>query len=670
MADNFKIFAAAVRARFQDMAQEPLFVVASDRNAIWSTYLGAFPPGTDPIYRERTEHDCACCRHFVRDIGNVVCVQNGALSSVWDLNGLPQPYQTVANATAAHVKSLPIRDVFLSRLAKCGTAENNAIRDNVLFRFSHFSVDVPARLVTSSIAEKRGAARTTHAVLMRGLSELKPESVATVADLIASNSLYRGQEHQRAVTEFQTLQARFLAMPEADRRLLAWTMIASPAARLRNTVIGALVQDLSDGMDIESAVRAFETKVAPQNYKRTTALISKSMVDAAMKTIAELGLEQAMERRHARFSDVSVNSVLFVDNSVRPKMKDGSIKSLLMEEVKPAKFDATKAQEIGVDEFMTSVMPKTTSLQLYLDNSLAGNFMSMTAPVHANSGKLLRWSNDFAWSYDGNVADSIKDKVKRAGGQVENVAMRISLAWFNYDDLDLHVKTPEGYHIWYGCKTSPSGGYLDIDMNAGGGITREAVENVRWVKPPRDGQYDVYVNNFARRESIDVGFVVEIESPLGLETFRYEKAIGSKDNQSVAKIDVKGGRIEKITTASGVVRGSVSRDMWGLKTLDLVRVNSVILSPNYWDDNASGNKHWFFILEGAHNPLPTRGIYNEFLNPQLEKHRKVFEILGDKTKCPVVDEQMSGIGLSSTRKDKVTVIATGPSLSKTYTVVF
>ncbi len=91
------------------------------------------------------------------------------------------------------------------------------------------------------------------------------------------------------------------------------------------------------------------------------------------------------------------------------------------------------------------------------------------------------------------------------------------------------------------------------------------------------------------------------------------------------------------------------RPSGGLTTNQLVPVNSIILSPNHWNGKAIGNKHWFFILKGAKNPEPVRGFYNEFLNPALEKHRKVFEVLADKIKAPVEDDQMSGIGVSSTR---------------------
>lgn len=664
MTDRFHEFAHAVRARFDELAQDKLFVVDSDRDAIWEEYLAAFPQGSNPIFRERTEHDCSCCRHFIRSIGNVVAIQNGALASVWDLNGLPQHYQAVADAMSNYVTSLPVRNMFLTDVAKHGTPVSHELINGSAHEWSHFAVEAPKSFVTPNCIERRGEIRATFSVLMRGLTELSAEAVATVADLIEQNAIYRGEEFKRQVLEFQQLQARVLGVEDIEARELAvWQMVSSPVARFHNTVIGTLVKDLSDGVDIEAAVRSYEAKVAPQNYKRPTALITKRMVDDAMKTIEELGLEQALERRHARLSDVSVNSVLFVDNAVQGEMK-GGLKGLLMEEVRPAAFDPEKAEEISIDAFVSDILPGTTGLRVYLDNSLLGNFMSLTAPVHADSKSLFRWSNDFAWSYDGNVTDTIKDKVKRAGGRVENVAMRVSLAWYNFDDLDIHVQEPDGNHIYFGNRS----GKLDVDMNASGDHTREPVENVRWPRVPQDGTYQVWVNQYCRRESVDVGFEVEIETGLGLDSFRYDKGVGG--NVPVASILVSNGAVQAVAASNEVIAGSASREQWGLKTLDLVRVNSLLLSPNHWDGNAVGNKHWFFILEKCRNPLPTRGIYNEFLNPNLERHRKVFEVLGDKTKCPVADEQLSGVGFSSTRKDRVTVVATGPALNKPYAVVF
>ena len=108
----------------------------------------------------------------------------------------------------------------------------------------------------------------------------------------------------------------------------------------------------------------------------------------------------------------------------------------------------------------------------------------------------------------------------------------------------------------------------------------------------------------------------------------------------------------------------------GLTELTHEAINTVMYSPNHWDGQAVGNKHWFFVLDGCRNDEPTRGIYNEYLKSELDKHRKVFEVLGSKTMCPPTEEQLSGLGFSSTRGDSVIVQVTTAKQQSTYNIQF
>src|SRR5262245_30225615 len=55
--------------------------------------------------------------------------------------------------------------------------------------------------------------------------------------------------------------------------------------------------------------------------------------------------------------------------------------------------------------------------------------------------------------------------------------IEISLLWHNLNDLDLHCIDPNGDEVYFRNKRVRSGGELDVDMNAGGRISREPVEN-------------------------------------------------------------------------------------------------------------------------------------------------------------------------------------------------
>ena len=60
---NFITFKQAVAKQFDMMAKHDLFTTKVEKDDVWATYLGAFPEGSNPIYKTRTEHDCTCCKH-------------------------------------------------------------------------------------------------------------------------------------------------------------------------------------------------------------------------------------------------------------------------------------------------------------------------------------------------------------------------------------------------------------------------------------------------------------------------------------------------------------------------------------------------------------------------------------------------------------------------------
>ena len=665
MATNdFSKFAKLVAANFQSLTKTTnVFVVNLDGEALYAKYLAAFPEGTNPVFKKNTEHDCGCCKGFIRRVGNVVAVEDGKIRTVWDkaAEKAPGPYHTVAATLCDAVLAAPISDLFRvnTKEGSFGAIETRSLDKETqrALTWEHFYTGTIAdNLRVASPDAVKGDYRTTVQVFERGLVELSPNAVDTVLALIEANNLYRGEEHKNAVQQFQKAQQAFLKMQVCERAIFLWTHAHGPASRFRNTVIGTLVQDLSEGQEVERAVQSFEGKVAPQNYKRTTAIITPGMVKKAMETIEALGLEPALERRFATIGDISVNDVKWVDGAVKPLMKGGIGDTLMQHAVaattKNAEEDEKRAERIALDAFLAQVLPETTGMELLFKGDYIGNLMTLTAPIHPEPKQLFRWNNDFAWSYGGNVADSIKERVKKAGGKVEGALLRVSLSWFNTDDLDLHIWEPTGRgtkslydHIWFGGKRGGSGGTLDVDMNAGNPV-RDAVENVVWAKMMPDGPYKVVVNNYNKRETGDPrlrhrGGEWRQVLALHLQQGRVQSA-----DILVAVLHLKNGAIERIEMGDPAITASnISQEKWGLKTEQYVKVAAVTLSPNYWGDNAVGNKHTFFVIDGCKSDEPMRGIYNEFLHPRLEPHRKVFEVIGDKTKCQPIEGAAFGAGL-------------------------
>ena len=103
--------------------------------------------------------------------------------------------------------------------------------------------------------------------------------------------------------------------------------------------------------------------------------------------------------------------------------------------------------------------------------------------------------------------DRIRDSL---GGHVGPIT--ITLKWETGDDLDLSLVEPNRNVIYYGRKDSPSGGHLDIDMNAGGLQSNDPIENIYYESSPPSGRYRVNVNFFSRKSNLsEVPFKVYVK---------------------------------------------------------------------------------------------------------------------------------------------------------------
>ena len=81
---KFADFNKAIQEHFNEMCKDAkrLFAVEFDYEEMNNLYLDSYPTGTNEIYRKRREYDCSCCRHFIRDLGNVVSIKDGKLHTI------------------------------------------------------------------------------------------------------------------------------------------------------------------------------------------------------------------------------------------------------------------------------------------------------------------------------------------------------------------------------------------------------------------------------------------------------------------------------------------------------------------------------------------------------------------------------------------------------------
>ena len=665
---DFKKF----KTQFQENAYkvlneaDNLFVTDLEKDLIWDTYLNSFPES------ERQGFNCSSCRHFLKPFANIVAIKDNKLISMWDFD-CEEPYKTVAKNLNALVLSKPIANIFVSKEKKLGTDHNQQLLpDKSIITWNHFYLELPAKFVTRSSESEEsimGQYREAKNVFKRSLEELTKDSVETTLELIEQNSLYRGEEFRGILQAFLKLKIDYAKVKNDEKDNFCWiNSIKAGAAlsKIRNSAIGTLLTNISDGMELDRAVTAFEKIMAPTNYKRPTTIVTKRMIDDAQKTIEELGLVDSLGRRFATIDDITVNNVLFANRDAKKAM---NVFEEMSNETTVNPKNYSKIEEVSIEQFMTGILPKVTSIEVLMENKHSNNLMSLIAPQNLEAPSIFKWDNNFSWSYTGEVADSIKEKVKAAGGSVTG-DLRASLAWCNTDDYDIHIIEPGNHEIYYGNRghEHDSSGRLDVDMNVQG-ESKTPVENIIYSNKSRmpEGIYKVFVHNYCQRNTVDFGFTLEIEFDGIIHTFNYDKLI--KNGEKVTVAEIKYSKKDGFSIVTSIESTQTSKEIWGIKTNQFQKVSLLMYSPNHWDTQNIGNKHYFFILIDCKNSERPRGFYNEFLNEDLLKHKRVFEILGSKMKVKESDIQLSGLGFSSTTTNSIICKVTG-SFSRTIKINF
>lgn len=691
-------FTKKVQAQFDEMCKtEKLFRVNLSGQEVWDLYLNSFTKEENPIFRspESSTYNCNHCKNFIRRYGNIVAIdEEYNIVTMFDVDG-DDEFKGVVKALTKAIKSAKVTEVFFETFAelnslpyescsksnkvfRLGVDKNEkqytkeeaelygVVKPQEIRRFNHLHLSLPKLFVDttgSSVESIMGNFRDSKTVFARAMEEISLDTLKLVKDLIIQGSLLNGDAHLHKIEQIVPLKAEYDDIPKKKRDNWCWVKSYKlPFAKFKNELIGVLCSELSEGEELNKACELWNKRVDPANYMKAKAPITKKQIEEAKAFVEENGFAESFDRRFATIEDVKLSEIKHINKGV----KDNLIKSVsIFDNVKStstrhkrSEFDGV--EEVSIEKFMADILPNCSSVEAYFKNSHKGNLVSLTTAKNPDSKPIFKWTNNYSWTFNGNLAgkSEIKEAVKSAGGKIDGV-LRFSITWNEGGkeilDFDAHALEPDGREINFSthkterCKTRMSG-YLDVDMIRPTGL---GVENIVWdvASAMQDGRYKFWIKNFDGGNN--KGFKAEIEFNGEIYTYEYNSPLSYKQDIHVAEVTLNKGEfdIKHLIPESTVS----SKEVYGIETNQFYKVNLICLSPNHWDDNKIGNKHYLFMLEGCKCPTSIRSFHNENLIPELLTHRKVMEVLGATNHIEPTDKQLSGLGFNATVKDELIV---------------
>ncbi len=679
-------FNKQIQAQFDKMCQTgKLFRSVVSGATIWELYISSFEQ--NPMFRDpaSSEHNCNLCKNFIRRYGNIVAIDDDfKIMTLFDFDGEGE-FAPVTKALSAMLSLTSIKDVFFETFnelnslnyEKCKTSNSvyrlgidkniklytkeeaekfGVVKANELVTFNHIHLDIPSAFVDrsgKSIESIMSDYRSAKEVFERAMIEIPIDTLNLVKDLINQGSLLDGATHLYKIEQIIPKKLVYDELSSKEKENWVWvTSYKLPFAKFKNELIGVLCTELAEGKELNASCQSWNKRVDPANYMKAVAPITKKQIEEAQKFVEENGYVQSFDRRLATIDDIKVSEILHVNSG------DGSIKNVSIFDFvkstltrhKRSEFDGI--EEVTIEKFMKDILPGCTSVEAYLMNNQQGNMVSLTTAKMTENKPIFKWDNNYSWTYNGNLAGKsmIKENVKAVGGKIEGV-LRCSLQWNDDDtqgiiDFDLHCKTPTTEISYSNKIDNRTGGWLDVDMI---NPTKIGIENITWQEQLLNGTYNFFVHNYSGHTN-HKGFKIEIE--FDGNVFNYHCPTVFKGTMQVATVTANNG---VMSIFHQLPETSISKEIYSLNTNEFHKVNLVCLSPNHWDANNVGNKHYFFMLEGCETPKSIRSFHAENLIPELAVHRKVLEVLGGTTMIEAGGKQLSGLGFNSTVCDELIV---------------
>jgi len=353
-----------------------LFLRTNADVSLYDTWVNAF--ATDEL---KQEHTCHACKRYLNGIGTFGVIADDfnsvvpfAMPETNDAffaevpEAYHKPYEAVLKALNSNGWDIPLKQSIVDFGDIFGTEEAGG--------WAHMALDYSqikrARLLdvfNAHFANPEGTG------LGRTEVKLTQDWLTVCINTVDTNPIPNDQLRKSDLGTLERIREFVELTKTCDRSLLVRAeMIINGIGflRTRNSVVGALIEDISKGISLEAALKAYNKYTDPRNYMRPTRMPSEAKFEQDVAFLTEHGYDKYMPMRLATMDDLREHDMLTWERKkdeveVKEAAKPKDIFAKQREKVKAANGTAVKAKPT-----YTKVGTETVSLA-YITGEVFGN---------------------------------------------------------------------------------------------------------------------------------------------------------------------------------------------------------------------------------------------------------------------------------------------------------
>lgn len=390
--DQYPEFGASIKERFSAVVGNGLPLFTTDADGLFDIFLANLPA------EARQHYTCNACKHFVHRYGGLVYIADSGVATpaIWDEAAVPKFFRDSVKLMKKAVAKAKVTGVFLSGNAVLGHPVTGS--------WEHMSVALPRRMVFASRLKTAGQAmaekREDYRIVNSAIQEYRLTVVNQAITLLKSESLYRSDKVLGVAEWFGTLLAKLESAQNSQIKAnIKWLAVATAPTgfcHVKSSMIGTLLDDIKDGMELGALTRRFKEKMDPFHYLLPQAAPTQGNIEQAEKIVEKLGIANSLKRRFAKFEEIP-HFLWRIAPKVEAPQSGGVFSHLAPKGVSEPEVMNLPSATMTWEKFRRTVLPEAETIEARINNPSA--CMALITASDPDAPNILRWDNSFSWYF-------------------------------------------------------------------------------------------------------------------------------------------------------------------------------------------------------------------------------------------------------------------------------